>query len=260
MDLGLGGSVCLVTGSTSGIGLETARLLAAEGARVVTSGRRGEAPGVGEALHVAADLAEPGERDRLAAEVERIGREVDVLVNNAGFGVYGRFVDNQRERELKQLRLLVEAVVDLSARYLPGMVTRDSGAVINLSSTSGLQPLPHNAGYSAAKVYVEYFSEAIHTELANTNVTVTAVLPGPVRTGFQEASDADYFAERLPGFTFVAPERVAEDALRAAERGKRTVIPGGPHVKASFRPNRFAPRRLQLAVAKRTTERPEDSG
>ena len=112
----------------------------------------------------------------------------------------------------------MEAVVDLTARYLPGMVERQRGAIINLSSTAGLQPLPFNASYSAAKAYVDFLSEALHSELRGTGVTVTSVMPGPVRTGFQEASGADHFTARMPGLAFKPAERVAEDALRAAER------------------------------------------
>ena len=88
----------------------------------------------------------------------------------------------------------------------------------------------------------------------------TAVIPGPVKTGFQEASGADYFADRLPGFTFKSAERVAEDGLRAAERGKRSIIPGGPLVRLAYGPNRFAPRFLQLLVARRLMKPPAAAG
>src|SRR2546423_6641596 len=256
-------STALVTGASSGFGEQFARGLARRGHGVTLVARSGEPlerlaaelereHGI-RADHVTADLVEPEQRDRLVEEVASRGRDVEILVNNAGFGVFGPFAENDREQELRQLRLLVEAVVDLSARYIPGMVERGRGAVINVSSTSGLQPLPNNAGYSAAKVYVDYWNDALHDELRRSGVTVTAVLPGPVRTGFQEASNADYFADRLPGFAFKPPERIAEDALRAAERGRRSIVPGGPLLKAAFRPNRFAPRRLQLAVARRLT-------
>ncbi|MEA2373689.1 MAG: uncharacterized protein QOD53_152 [Thermoleophilaceae bacterium] len=259
-------STALVTGASSGIGEQFARGLARRGHGVTLVARRADVlerlaselsgeHGV-RADHVAADLAKPKQRDALAEAVAANGREVAVLVNCAGFGVYGPFVENEREREIQQVRVLVEAVVDLTARYLPGMVARDSGAVINVSSTAGMQPLPHNAGYSAAKAHVEFFSEAIHTELQGTGVTVTTVLPGPVRTGFQDASDAGYFTERMPGMVFASPERVAEDGLAAAEAGKRSVVPGGLPVRAAFRPNRFAPRRVVLAVSKRMMARP----
>jgi short-subunit dehydrogenase len=255
-------SIALVTGASSGIGEQFARQLAERGHRVALVARREErlnqlAAELGEdrCVVVTADLSVEAERDRLTAELDEAGARVDILVNNAGFGLYKPFVETGREQELRQLRLLVEAVVDLMARYLPGMVQRRQGAVINMSSTAGLQPLPYNAGYSAAKAHVLTLSEAVHAEVKDHGVTVTAVCPGPVPSGFQDASDAGYFAERLPKFTFVTPQRVAEDALHAAERGRISVIPGGPQVKLAFGPNRKLPRWLVLPVSKKLMSR-----
>jgi short-subunit dehydrogenase len=207
------------------------------------------------AVAIGADLSVPEDRDRLAARLDELGARVEVLVNNAGFGIYKPFVESGRESEVHQLHLLAEAVVDLMSRYLPGMVERGRGAIINMSSTAGLQPLPYNAGYSAAKGYVLLLSEAVHAEVEEHGVTVTAVVPGPVPSGFQQASDAGYFAERLPKFTFVSPEKVARDALAAADRGRISVIPGGPHVRLAFGPNRKMPRWLVLPVSKRLMSR-----
>jgi short-subunit dehydrogenase len=201
-----------------------------------------------------ADLADAADRDRLAAEVERLGRRVDILVNCAGFGIYEPFVRASRERELEQVRVNVEAVVDLSARYVPAMVERGRGAVINFSSTAGFQPLPCNADYAAAKSFVLLHSEALNAELRGTGVTVTAVCPGPVPTGFQEASDAQ-FAERLPKMVWVSAERVATDVLRAAEKGRRSVIPGGLPVRLAFAANRYLPPALTLPVSRRLMAR-----
>ena len=106
-----------------------------------------------------------------------------------------------------------------------------------------------------AKAYVLMLSEAVNAEIKDTGVTVTAVCPGPVPTGFQETSDAGYFAERLPKFTFVSPDRVSRDALRAADRGRPTVIPGGPQVRMAFGPNRRMPRWMTLPVSKRLMAR-----
>jgi short-subunit dehydrogenase len=124
-----------------------------------------------------------------------------------------------------------------------------------MSSTAGFQPLPYNAGYAAAKAYLLLLSEAVHAEVHEHGVTVTAVCPGPVPSGFQEASDASYFADRLPKFTFVSTDRVARDALEAADRGKISVVPGGPQVRAAFGPNRKLPRWLVLPVSKRMMTR-----
>ena len=255
----------LITGCSSGIGRAIAVQLAEAGHQLilVARGRErleavarelAEEHGV-RAAAVPADLADAAERDRMAADVERLGTEIDILVNAAGWGVYEPFVETARERSIEQVRLLVEAVVDLDGRYVPAMVERGRGAVINLSSTAGLQPLPYNADYAAAKAFVEYHSAGLHAELKGTGVTVTAVLPGPVPSGFQEASDAGYFAEKLPKVVFVTPERVARDSLRAAARGKRALIPGSPLVRLAFGPNRFAPRAMQLMVARRLMAR-----
>jgi uncharacterized protein len=256
-------SIALVTGASSGIGEQFARQLSARGHRVALVARRpqrlrelaDELGGPDRAVPLPVDLSLPEGRDWLASRLDEMAAQVEVLVNNAGYGIYRAFAEAGREQELAQVRLLVEAVVDLMARYLPAMVQRGRGAIINMSSTAGLQPLPYNASYSAAKGYVLMLSEAVHEEVAGQGVTVTAVCPGPVPSGFQESSDAHYFAARMPKFTFVSPERVAHDALQAAEAGRISVIPGGPQVKLAFGPNRMLPRALVLPVSKRLMAR-----
>jgi short-subunit dehydrogenase len=256
-------SIALVTGASSGIGEQFARQLTAMGHRVALVARREERlselaeelGGDDRAVVIGADLAVPEQRDQLAQRIEELGAQVEILVNNAGYGIFKPFGDDDRDAELQQVRLLVEAVVDLMARYLPGMKQRGRGAIINMSSTAGFQALPYNAGYSAAKSYVLLLSEAVHAEAKEQGVTVTAVCPGPVPSGFQDASDANYFVERLPKFTLVSPERVARDALRAAAQGQISVIPGGPQVRAAFAPNRKLPRWLTLPVSKRMMAR-----
>lgn len=144
--------------------------------------------------------------------------------------------------------------MDLTHRWLPGMVARRRGAVVNISSTSAFQALPYNAGYAAAKAHVPLLSEALWAEVRDEGVAVTVVCPGPVPTGFQRASDAA-FADRLPHAVWVDAGRVAQDALAGAEAGSRVVIPGGIVPRAAFAPNRYAPRGLALAVAKRLMAR-----
>lgn len=256
-------SIALVTGASSGIGEQFARQLAERGHRVALVARREdvltrlaeELGGAEHAVAIPADLAEPGDRDRVAGAIHDLGAKVEILVNSAGFGIYQAFVESGRVRELYQLHLLVEAPVDLMGRYLPEMVERGRGAVINMSSSAGFQALPYNAGYSAAKAYILQLSEAVHAEVQDQGVTITAVCPGPVPSGFQEASDAGYFAERLPKFAMVSAERVAREALAAAERGKISVTPGGLQVKAALVPNRRLPRWLVLPISKRLTAR-----
>ena len=257
------GSVAVVTGASSGIGEQFARQLVARGYRVVVTARRADRlqelcaqlGGDEHAVAVGADLAVAEDRDRLAARINELDAEVDILVNNAGLGIYTKFGAEGRDKELQMLRVDVEAVVDLMARYLPGMVERGRGAIINMSSVSGFQPGPYNAGYAAAKAYVLWLSEAVHAEVAAKGVTVTAVCPGPVPTEFQATNDADYLVDRLPSFTHVPAERVAADALQAAERGRASVVPGGPLVRFALESSRFVPAPVALPVIARMLKR-----
>ncbi len=248
-------STALVTGASAGIGEQIARELSGRGYHVTLVARRADrleqlASELGNAHALPTDLTDAAAREMLFALVADAKRDVEVLVNCAGFGVYASFHESNRERELQQLRLLAEAPLDLTHRWLPDMVARGRGAVINISSTSAFQALPYNAGYAAAKSYLLLLSEALHAEVEKFGVTVTAVCPGPVRTEFQEVNEAT-FAEKLPKIMWVPAERVAADAVAAAERGSRMVIPGGALVSASSAGNRYAPRGVALSIAKR---------
>lgn len=256
-------SIALVTGASSGIGAQFARQLSEMGHRVALVARRedrlrelaDELGGGDRALVIPADLSDAADRDRLASRIDDLGASVEILVNNAGYGIFKAFGDAGAAAEVEQVQLLVEAVTDLMARFLPPMKSRRRGAIINVASTAGFQALPYNAGYSAAKAYVLILSEAVHAEVKENGVTVTAVCPGPVPSGFQEASDANYFADKLPKFTVVEPERVVRDALRAAASGQISVIPGGLPVRLAYGPNRKLPRWLVLPISKRLMAR-----
>jgi short-subunit dehydrogenase len=245
------GAAALVTGASSGIGAALARQLCERGYRVALVARNEEklkalAGEVGGEVFVC-DLADAAARDRLAADVEARGLRVEVLVNNAGFGVYKDFAESDREREIEQARVNVEAVVDLTHRFLPGMISRGRGAIINTASTAAFQPIPGNAGYAAAKAYVLALSEALHEETRKTGVTVTALCPGPVHSGFQAASGAEDFAKTLPKPMWREPDVVARAALKAADRGKRLVVPGAPN-RISSAMARFSPRPVLLRM------------
>ena len=182
MDLGLRDSVCLVTGSTGGIGLETARLLAAEGAPVATTGRRGNSPGVGETLHVAADLGEPDEPERLVREIEqRLGR-VDVLVNNVGAAYQRSFeeVTDEQWDELWQLNVM--SYIRTIRAVLPGMRERAGGVIVNVSSTAGKRPSTSMPDYSVTKAAVLSLSRLVADVYAKDGIRCNAVTPGPTAT------------------------------------------------------------------------------
>ena len=252
-------STALVTGASSGIGREIARGLARRGHGVTLVARRADRlEALAEELSgehgvraeaVPADLADAQQRERVVREVAERGLEVDVLVNNAGFGVYAPFAAAGVERELEQVELLVTAVVHLTGLVLPGMRERGRGTIINISSTSAFQALPGNGTYAAAKSFVLLHSEALAEEVRGQGITVTAVCPGPVETEFQEVSEP-LFTERVPKIVWASAERVAEDAIRAAERGRRTVIPGGLPVKAAFGMNRVSPPFVTLPITR----------
>jgi uncharacterized protein len=250
-------STAVVTGASSGLGEAMARELAGRGYGVTLVARGedrlrslarelSERHGV-RAEAVTCDLTDPAARDRLQAEVERLGLRVDVLINNAGFGTYKPFVETPRERVLDEVRVNTEAVADLTARWLPRMIERGAGAVLVTCSTAAFQPLPGNAIYAAGKAFALLFTEALHHEVKGQGVAVTALCPGPVKTGFQDASDAHEFASGLPKPLWRTPEQVAFAALKGLERGKRVVVPGAPNrVLASI--GRLSPRPIVLRV------------
>jgi 3-oxoacyl-[acyl-carrier protein] reductase len=182
VDLDLRGRACVVTGSTSGIGLETARLLAAEGARVVTCGRRGQGPGVGEEGHVSADLGDPGGPDLVVREaLEALGR-VDVLVNNVGTAYIASFheVTDTQWEELWQLNVM--SYVRAIRAVLPGMRERGSGAIVNVSSSAGKRPSTGMPNYSVTKAAVLSLSRLVADVYARDGIRCNAVAPGPTAT------------------------------------------------------------------------------
>jgi 3-oxoacyl-[acyl-carrier protein] reductase len=182
VDLGLQDTVCLLTGSTGGIGLESARQLVAEGATVVTSGRREEAPKIGEALHVAADLSRAGEAERLVREVEdQLGR-VDCLVNNVGIAVQRSFEEVTDEQWDELWHLNVMSYVRTIRAALPAMRKRGSGVIVNVSSTAGKRPSASMPDYSVTKAAVLSLSRLIADVYAKDGIRCNAIAPGPTAT------------------------------------------------------------------------------
>jgi uncharacterized protein len=252
--------IALVTGASSGIGVAIARELAARGHGLTLTARREErlrelASELGDRHDVrveafAADVSSQAGRDELARGIEALGLDVEVLVNSAGFGNAAELVDADRERLVEMIRLNCEAVFDLQARYLPGMVRRGRGAVINVASTAAFQPMPGNATYAATKAFVLSFSESTHAEVAGAGVTVTVLCPGPVPTEFPERAGIDDVDSRAPGFIWTPVETVAAQAVEGVEKGKRVVVPGVLH-RAGALAGHHTPRMLLLPVARR---------
>jgi short-subunit dehydrogenase len=253
----------LVTGASSGIGRELARLLAADGYDLVVVARDAErlaalareldgAFGIRTTV-LPQDLARPEGAGALLTEIERREISVEVLINNAGFGVYGPFAATDLGKELAMIQVNVSAVTALAKGVLPGMLRRGSGRILNLASTAAFQPGPLMAVYYATKAYVLSFSEAIANELSGTGVTVTALCPGPTETEFQ--ADAGLEKTRLfAGPLVMDARRVARAGYRGMQRGKAIVIPGWTN-KLMAQSVRFSPRRLVTAVARRIQEK-----
>jgi uncharacterized protein len=222
----------LITGSSSGIGAAFARKLAMRGRNVLLVARTedklitlcnelGRISGV-RAQYLAIDLTEPDSRLKLFEETKRRGLEIDMLVNNAGFGSMGDFARLDLSNELKMIDLNINAVVELTHHFLIPMRERKQGTIVNVASTAGFQPVPYMATYAATKAFVLSFSEALWEENRKHGIHVMALCPGVTETNFFEASRMD----RPPMRTIQTPEEVVEVALRGLARRKSSVVSG----------------------------------
>jgi uncharacterized protein len=251
-------TTAVVTGASSGIGSEIAGELSRRGHQVVLVARSADklatlADQLGEGAHVVpADLADRGARAELPDRIAGLGLTVDVLVNNAGLSTLGPVHRADPAAELNMLEVDVVAVADLCARFLPGMVERGRGALLNVASTAAFQPLPGQAGYGAGKAFVLSYTNSLSAELKGTGVSATALCPGPVRTGFGPTAgfSEDEFDAALPSVMFVEASDVARAAVDGMARGRRVVIPGvANRVGAAFA--QVTPRALLLPLLAR---------
>ena len=228
------GDTVLITGASSGIGRAFAHLFAADGYSLVLASRGAaalEALGVelGAAYQVpvrtfAIDLSNGDGADLLHADLLHAAVRIDVLVNNAGVGMQGSFVDLALDRQLQMMTLNMTSLTVLTRLLVPPMVQRKRGGVINVGSTAGFQPGPFMAVYYATKAYVVSFSEALGDELEGTGVAVTCLAPGPTSTGF--AAEAGMTRSRLFQGDKMTAEEVARIGYHGWKRGDSLVIPG----------------------------------
>lgn len=227
----------VVTGASSGIGDALARDLASRGHGVTLVARRADrlealakeldAQGV-RAEVLAADLSDRGARAELLGRVEALGLTPDILVNNAGLSTVGPVAKSDPAAEVNMLEVDVVAVADLTSRFLPGMVERGRGGILNVASTAAFQPLSGQAGYGGAKSFVLSYTRALAGELRGTGVSATALCPGPVDTGFGETAgfDKDDALNALPRFMWETPEAVAKTGIDGLASGRVVAIPG----------------------------------
>ncbi len=251
------GMNALVTGASSGLGEEFARQLAAEGCNVVVVARsENKSNRLAESLRrqyntqvtaIAADLSSAEAVERLIAEVQGRGMKIDVLVNNAGFGVFENLLDTPMQRQMEQIDVNVRALVTLTYAFTPDMVAARRGGVINIASSAAFQPLAGANIYAASKAFVLFFSEGLALELEKSKVRVLAACPGPVATGFFAAMNPALEAKQMD-----QPPAIVSEILRAFAKGKKVVIPGKLVVRLGTLGARLMPRNMILRLASGT--------
>lgn len=252
------GQTALITGASGGIGYEFARVFARNGYNLVLVARSEEklnklAGELGREHQISAkvlarDLSQPAAPDEIYAQLQQEAMAVDVLVNNAGFATYGFFHELDLDRELQMLQLNIVALTHLTRLFLPAMVARKRGKILNVASTAAFQPGPLMAGYYASKAYVLSFSEAIANELQGTGVTVTALCPGPTESGFQARAKIDS-SRLISNQTLMDAAIVAEAGYQALMDGKTVLIPGLRNQLLALA-TRFMPRNLTTQIVR----------
>jgi short-subunit dehydrogenase len=255
-------SVALITGASRGIGLELAKECAKHGHDVVLVARRQDAleaaAGLIEgkygvrAIVVRADLSDPAAPVEILAEIIEQQIEVHMLINNAGFGLGGEFLETDIEREIEMIQVNVIALTHLTKLFTPSMVKRRSGRIMNVASTAAFQPGPLMAVYYATKAYVLSFSEAIAEELRNTGVTVTALCPGATATDFAETAQISN-TRLFQKLGVASASDVARYGYKAMMRGDRVAIPGWRD-KLMIQSERLAPRSVVTAIVRKVQE------
>jgi uncharacterized protein len=252
----------VVTGASAGIGAELARELARRNYNLVLAARREErlrelaedlrrSHGIHADIETG-DLTDADARRELVARLQAGDREIVGVCNNAGFGTVTSLVKSDLEREQQVVRLNVEAVHHLTGAFLPRMVERGAGAILNVASTAAFQPLPGFATYAASKAFVQSFSEAVHAELGGTGVSVTCLFPGFTHTEFVDNAGPGVKASTIPEVFWMEAPDVARTGIDAMIAGRRTAIPGLKN-RAAMLGGRMTPRTVLLPLVRQVT-------
>jgi uncharacterized protein len=258
-------STVLITGASGGIGYELAKLFARDRHNLVLVARSREKlaqvaaelqPAGVTIKTVALDLAQPPAPKFLFDQLQSAGIAVDILINNAGFGTHGEFAQTAEEEILGQIALNISALTELTRLFLPLMINRRSGRIMNIASTAGFQPGPLMAVYYATKAYVISFTEAIANELRDSDVTVTCFCPGATRTGFAKRAGLEK-SRLFKSIGAMSAEKVARDGYRAVMEGRGLAI-SGTHNWIVAQSTRFAPRKMVTAVSRWIAEKSEE--
>lgn len=252
-------NTALITGSSGGIGEEFATQLARRQVNLVLVARRADklaelrsallelSPDLAIDV-IAADLSVPGSATELMSKVEALGRRVDVLINNAGVGLHGDFVDQEQGRNAAQIQLNCGTLVDLTALFLPAMVRARHGLIINVASTAAFQPLPGMAVYGATKAFVLSFTEALWQEAKGTGVRVLTLCPGATETEFFARTGEEFLTSGRQ-----TSKQVVDTALGAIDKTTPTVVSGWKNALLATG-YRFTPRKVMLKVSEQMTK------
>lgn len=249
-------NTALVTGASGGLGLEFAKLLAKDGNDLLLVARNGhrleeikneleQAHGV-KVYFLACDLTQDDGANKVYDYAKENNLQIDVLINNAGFGDFGNYLDSVWEKQRDMVNLNVLALMRLTYLFVPAMKERGNGKILNVASIASFQPGPLMSVYYASKAFVLSFSEALAVELKKTGVTVTALCPGPIRTGFEKTANLAY-SGLFKNLKVASAEKVARFGYKKMKKGKVVTIQGGSNRFLVFS-TRFAPRSLVRKV------------
>ncbi|WP_435310063.1 SDR family NAD(P)-dependent oxidoreductase [Sebaldella termitidis] len=250
----------LITGASSGIGQEFSKLFAEKGYRLVITARREKNLAELKKMYpennvevIPCDLGSEAGAEYLYNEVKKRSIKVDILINNAGFGLFGEFYETDIEKEKKMIDLNVKALVELSKYFLQEMLERNSGRILNVASIAAFQPGPYMSVYYASKAFVLSFSEALRNEVRNTGVCISVLCPGPVETEFEKSSEltkSKLFSKLKP----ITAEKVAYAGYRGLMKNRAVIIPGFFN-RAAITAGTFVPTGIKVNIARKIQEK-----